>query len=296
MTTPSAPATAPPATAPAPAAPASVRRARTRHFLMCPPTHFRVDYAINPWMSTGSPVDAALALRQWEGLRAVYQELGHRVSELVPDPALPDMVFTANGAVVLDGVAYRARFRHAERAAEADAHAAWLTASGFEVRGGERISEGEGDFAVTEGAILAGTGFRTEPGAALEAQEVFGRPVIGLRLVDPRYYHLDTALFVLDDGADGGPADIAYYPGAFSDASLRVLRRLFPDALLATEDDAAVFGLNAVSDGRNVVLPAPAVRLAARLAERGYHPVPVDMGEFVKAGGSVKCCTLEVRG
>jgi N-dimethylarginine dimethylaminohydrolase len=138
--------------------------------------------------------------------------------------------------------------------------------------------------------LLAGTGFRTELAGHAQAQEVFGRPVIGLQLVDPRFYHLDTALTVL-----GGPAGIAYLPEAFSPGSQQVLRRLFPDAIVAEIADAEVLGLNAVSDGTTVVLPVQAEGFAAQLSLRGYRPVGVDMSELRKAGGGPKCCTLVVR-
>jgi N-dimethylarginine dimethylaminohydrolase len=118
---------------------------------------------------------------------------------------------------------------------------------------------------------------------------VFGRPVITLQLVDPAYYHLDTALCVLDDRT------VAYLPEAFSPGSQAVLRRLFPDAVHATATDAAVLGLNAVSDGRTVVLPVQAIALTAALRKRGYQTVGVDVSELRKAGGGPKCCTLEVR-
>jgi N-dimethylarginine dimethylaminohydrolase len=112
-----------------------------------------------------------------------------------------------------------------------------------------------------------------------------------LQLVDPHYYHLDTALTVL-----GGPAGVAYLPEAFSAGSRKVLAQLFPDAIVAAPEDAAVLGLNAVSDGHRVVLPVQAGGLAAQLAQRGYRPVGVDLSELRKAGGGPKCCTLEVRG
>lgn len=153
------------------------------------------------------------------------------------------------------------------------------------------VNEGEGDFAVTASCLLAGRGFRSSPLSHAEAQEFFGRPVIGLDLVDPRYYHLDTALCVLDDAAD----EIMYYPGAFSPGSRSVLARLFPDALLAEEADAVSLGLNAVSDGRHVLLPQAAVGLFDPLRDRGFDPVPMDLGELLKGGGSVKCCTQELR-
>jgi N-dimethylarginine dimethylaminohydrolase len=202
------------------------------------------------------------------------------------------MVFAANGATVVDGRVLGARFANPERTAEAPAHVAWFRAHGFaEVREPEHVNEAEGDLAVTATWILAGQGFRSSPLAHDEAQEFFGRPVISLELTDPRYYHLDTALAVLDDARD----EIMYYPGAFSPGSRAVLARLFPDALRATARDAAALGLNAVSDGRHVLLPRTAGGLLEPLRERGFEPVPVDLSELHKAGGSVKCCTMELR-
>ncbi|HEX2805156.1 MAG TPA: N-dimethylarginine dimethylaminohydrolase [Kineosporiaceae bacterium] len=266
-----------------------VRSARPRRYLMCAPTHFAVEYAINPWMSLDAPVDRDRAIEQWDQLRRTYLGLGHRVDLIEPIPGLPDMVFAANGGLVLDGVAMPARFRHAERVPEGPAYREWLRHNGFRVFDSVHVNEGEGDFLVAGDRILAGTGFRTHPEAHDDAQELLGLPVISLQLIDPRFYHLDTALAVLDEGV------IAYYPGAFSTGSQAVLRRMYPDAILADAADALVLGLNAVSDGANVVLPAAATGLAERLRGDGFRPVPVDLSELLKAGGGPKCCTLELR-
>lgn len=266
------------------------RTVRRRHFLMCRPDHFAVTYAINPWMDPAAGADRGRAVGQWEVLRAAYLALGHQVSLIEPIEGLPDMVFAANGALVVGGRAYGARFAHPERAPEGRAYAGWLRGSGFtEVLDAAHTNEGEGDFLVLEHVILAGTGFRTHVAAHQEAQEFLGRPVVTLRLVDPRYYHLDTALFALGDD------NVAYYPGAFSPGSRAVLRRIFPHAVIAGERDAAVLGLNAVCDGRNVVINAEATELAETLRWHGYEPVPVDLSELRKAGGGPKCCTLELR-
>lgn len=266
---------------------------RKRIYLMCPPEHFGVEYAINPWMDLATPVDAELAMKQWDRLRETLLSLGHTVHVLPSQSGLPDMVFAANGAFMVDGTVYGARFKHGQRAAEADAHRAFYEAEGWQFIAPSETNEGEGDFAYVPGAygglILAGYGFRTEPAAHAEAQEILGRPLVSLRLVDPRFYHLDTALAVLDDH------NIVYYPGAFSVAAQRVLAQLFPDAVLADDADALAFGINLVSDGRNVVLNSEATGLAATLAEAGYTPVPVELGEFKKGGGSVKCCIAELR-
>ncbi|TNC28800.1 amidinotransferase [Amycolatopsis alkalitolerans] len=263
---------------------------------MCPPRYFAVDYAINPWMDPSQPVDVARALAQWTGLRDIYRRLGHTVEEIEPRPGLPDMVFAANSGTVIGGRVLGSRFRARERAGEAEHFRRWFVEHGYrDVIMPSRINEAEGDFAWTGRILLAGTGFRTDPEAHAEAQEILGVPVLSLRLVDPRYYHLDTALFVLSEETESAPARIAYYPQAFSAGSQRVLARLFPDAVLAGVADAECFGLNGVSDGRNVVLPVEATALAERLAAQGYEPVLVDISELRKAGGGPKCCTLEIR-
>jgi N-dimethylarginine dimethylaminohydrolase len=266
-----------------------IRTATPRHYLMCPPTHFAVEYAINPWMRPGTVVDRDRALAQWDVLRRTYLDLGHRVDLLAPVAGLPDMVYAANGATVVDGTVLAARFRHPQRAAEAVAHATWFRRAGARVVEPEFVNEGEGDLLVVGDLILAGHGFRTDPRAHTEAARVLGREVVPLELVDPRYYHLDTAVAVLD------ATTIAWLPEAFAPASRRVLLERFPDAVVADPADAAVLGLNAVSDGRHVVLPARATRLAAAVAERGFISVPVDLSELLKGGGGPKCCTLEVR-
>jgi N-dimethylarginine dimethylaminohydrolase len=276
---------------PLPRAAEHVERVATpRRYLMCRPEHFTVEYAINPWMDIARGADRDLAVRQWETLRQTYLALGHEVELIDPEPGLPDMVFAANGGLVFEGHALGARFTHAERRAEGPAYLRRLETLDLKtVTEPVHVNEGEGDFLVVGDLVLAGTGFRTDPGAHGEVQELLGVPVISLQLVDPRFYHLDTALAVLGDH------DVAYYPEAFSPGSRAVLQRLFPDAILAGEQDATVLGLNAVSDGRNVVLPSAATDLAGQLRGRGYNPVGVDLSELLKAGGSVKCCTLEIR-
>jgi N-dimethylarginine dimethylaminohydrolase len=266
------------------------RAATLRSYLMCPPEHFAVTYAINPWMEPGKPADAGLALRQWERLRQVYLDLGHSVSVIDPVPGLPDMVFAANGATVVDGTVLGVRFRYPERAAEADAYLAWFRSHGWNsVRVPTRVNEGEGDILVAGETLLAGYGFRSDIAAAADLETAFGRKVVSLRLVDPRFYHLDTALCVLD------ASTAMYYPAAFDEDGIAALASVFGELIEAKDEDAEVLGLNAVSDGYHVVLAAGARALARQLSAHGYEPVPVDMSELLKAGGGAKCCTLELR-
>jgi len=264
-----------------------------RHYLMCEPVHYTVSYEINPWMDKTRFTDADLAVRQWRTLRDTYLDLGHTVETIDPIPGLPDMVYAANGATMVDGVVYSARFRYPERAAEGPAYQKWFADRGYVTHTAAQTNEGEGDLLTVGDLILAGTGFRTDRAAHAEAQELFGRPVVSLELVDPHYYHLDTALAVLS--SDPADPQVAYYPPAFSSGSRAVLRQLFPDAVIATEQDARALGLNAVSDGLNVVVAPGATDLAGALRERGFSPIPVDTSELLKGGGGAKCCTLEIR-
>ncbi|MBO0802850.1 MAG: amidinotransferase [Nocardiopsaceae bacterium] len=258
---------------------------------MCPPEHFAVTYAINPWMRPEQPADASVAMAQWERLRQVYLGLGHSVSVIDPVPGLPDMVFAANGATVVDGTVLGVRFRYPQRAAEAPAYLDWFRARGWpSVHVPQFVNEGEGDILVAGPTLIAGYGFRSDQAAAGELTRVFGRPVVRVRLIDPRFYHLDTALCVLDEET------AMYYPAAFDDAGRAALASVFGELIEAKDEDAEVFGLNAVSDGRHVVLSAEATGLARSLRASGFEPIPVDMSELRKAGGGAKCCTLELRG
>jgi N-dimethylarginine dimethylaminohydrolase len=264
------------------------RSARIRHYAMTAPTFFAVEYAINPWMDTSTSVDTHLAMNQWETLRQTYKELGHTVEMVEPVAGLPDMVYAANGGLLVNGKAVVARFAYPQRAGESAAYAEWMNRHGHRAVETRYVNEGQGDLLVVGSIVLAGYGFRTDRRAHDEIAAAVGMPVVSLELVDPRFYHLDTALAVLDD------TTIAYYPPAFGDDSRARLLDLFPDAIEVATPDAFVLGLNAVSDGLHVVHPAAATGFAEQLSDAGFVPIGVDLSELLKGGGSVKCCTLEV--
>ena len=271
-------------------APAPVTRTPvTRTILMCKPDFFTVVYRINPWMDPALPTDTSLAVAQWQTLYDTYVGLGFDVHLIDPIDGLPDMVYAANGGFVIDGIAYGAKFTYPQRQPEGPAYMDWFGANGFDVREPVEINEGEGDFLLVGDVILAGTGFRSASNSHEEVSAIYGRTVITLKLVNPSFYHLDTAVAVLDD------TNIAYLPSAFDEPSLATLRERFPDAIIVTEEDAAILGLNSYSDGYNVVIAARAKDFERQLRERGYNPIGVDLSELLLGGGGVKCCTLELR-
>jgi N-dimethylarginine dimethylaminohydrolase len=261
---------------------------------MCRPDFFTVSYRINPWMHPEDPTDTSLAVRQWDVLHQTYLGLGFDVQLIEPIAGLPDMVYAANGGFVIDNIAYGASFTYRERQPEGPAYMDWFREAGFDVRVPENVNEGEGDFllvgdAHSGGVILAGTGFRSASNSHEEIARIFDREVVTLELVNPSFYHLDTAIAVLDD------TNIAYLPSAFNEQGLAELRERFPDAVIVNEEDASVLGLNSFSDGYNVVIASRAKDFERQLRERGYNPIGVDLSELLLGGGGVKCCTLELR-
>ena len=258
-------------------------------YVMCRPEHFDVVSRLNPWMDPAVAVSRQTAIEQWERLVDLYEDLGHDVDLVQPGVGLPDMVFAANSGVAIDNRIMAAVMWSEERRPEERHYRKHFDRAGFdEVFVPEHVNEGEGDFLFTGEVLLAGTGFRTDPRSHAEAQTFFDIEVVTLQLVDPRWYHLDTALFSVNHEL------VVWYPGAFDSASVAELRRRFPHGIEATEADARAFGLNSTADGLHVVMPASAPELAGRIVDAGFEVHPVDLSELLKAGGSVKCCTLEL--
>jgi N-dimethylarginine dimethylaminohydrolase len=272
------------------------RRASQRTILMCRPDYFTVSYRINPWMHPEAPTDTSLAVTQWWVLYQTYLDLGFDVHLIDPIEGLPDMVYAANGGFVLDNIAYGASFTYPQRQPEGPAYMDWFRANRYDVHVPENVNEGEGDFLLVGDVLLAGMGFRSASTSHQELGRLFGREVVTLHLVNPSFYHLDTAIAVLDPSPEvGEAANIAYLPSAFDEPSLAILRERYPDAIIVTEEDAAVLGLNSYSDGYNVVIASRATEFERQLRARGYNPIGVDLSELLLGGGGVKCCTLELR-
>jgi N-dimethylarginine dimethylaminohydrolase len=273
-------------------------------FLMCPPRHFAVTYSINPWMDPASWAESGEALRtsagrQWNALNAVLRDAGAVLEAVAPRDGLPDLVFTANAAIVLDGKALLARFRHPERQGEQPVFAAAfhaLAARGLiseviELPRGVAL-EGAGDclWDRTRKLFWMGCGFRSDAAAGREVEATFGVPCLALPLSEASYYHLDTALCALPCGA------VIYYPGAFTPQALDVIHaHVVPgDRIALDANDAARFAANAVVAGQTIVLSSCSAALRATLEERGYRVRETLLDAFQRAGGSACCLTLRL--
>jgi N-dimethylarginine dimethylaminohydrolase len=272
--------------------------------LMTDPAHFEVRYAINPWMRPGEwGLDASghrrAARLAWETLRAELQRAGAEVKAIPGAPGWPDMVFPANAAVVLDGRALMARFRHPERRGEEPAFRAaferlverGLLREVAELPQGV-LHEGAGD-GLWDGArqlFWVGHGPRSDRSAGEVIAAHFGREVVPLELASERFYHLDTCFRPLEGG------EVLYYPPAFTQEARRAIRdRVEPHLLIeAVDDEAAAFCVNAVNLGRTVVMAEAPPRLAGVIEERGYRLREVDLSPFILSGGAAFCMTLRL--
>ncbi len=262
--------------------------ASRKRLLMARPDFFRIDYEINPWMHVDNPVDPDLASQQWAAIRQIYDELGWTVELIDPDPDWPDLVFTANGGLVIGPEALVANFRHPDRRGETALFADWFRSRQFNVSQARYNFEGEGDALVWNGLILAGYPWRSDFATHAHLARLFDQEVLSLQLVDARFYHLDTCLTPIDDQT------IAIYKPAFSREAYQQLKDRAAELIEVGADDASSYGLNALSDGQNVILPAEAAQLCELYRQRGLTVWPTPISEFKKSGGGVKCLTLEL--
>lgn len=273
----------------------------TAQFLMTDPAHYAVSYRINPWMrpEAWSEAEGRIARAASAALAANLEALGADVAWVPATAGLPDLVFPANAATVLDGKAVLARFRKAERQGEEARFAEAF--EGLRARGlvGEVVTlpegcfhEGAGDaiWDRTRRLIWTGHGPRSSAAAGPRLAEAFGVEVVPLALATERFYHLDTCFCPLAGG------QVLYYPPAFGSAALGAIRaRVAPDDLIEAEDaDAAAFCVNAISLNADIVMARAPARLKARLAERGYRVREVDLAPFILSGGAAFCMTLRL--
>ena len=259
-----------------------------RRFLMCPPEHFGVLYEINPWMHREVAVDLDRARHQWGELVATLVEAGAEVELLDSQPELPDLVFTANAGTVNNGRYVPSRFRHPNRQPEVDHDIAWFTEHGFDVAPlPEGIGhEGAGDALPFRGVFLSGYRSRSDAGAHGPLSALLGAPVRPIELVDERLYHLDLTFCPLDDRR----ALVA--PHAWDSYGRKVVEALVPEPFVLEDDEMLAFCANSVVVGTTVVMPACTPRVGRQLERWGFDVVPVDVSEFLKAGGGCRCLTL----
>jgi N-dimethylarginine dimethylaminohydrolase len=262
--------------------------------LMCAPEHFGVDYIINPWMENQvGKTNRALAREQWAELRRHLAEEA-KITLVCAEPGLPDMVFTANAGVVIGKTAIVSRFRTKERQLEEPLFQTWFKQHGFAIASWpEDVPfEGAGDALLdrAQPLIWCGHGLRTSDVAPGLLENILGRRVVGLRLADPRFYHLDTCFCPLAGGW------LMYYPPAFDLRSQETITMLVPadKRIVASEKDALMFACNAIDINGRIFMNAASDALQNRIRTAGFKLTLTPLSEFIKAGGAAKCLSLKL--
>jgi N-dimethylarginine dimethylaminohydrolase len=260
--------------------------------LMCPPDYYGIEYEINPWMSRSRQSDPERSRSQWAALESLLGQLGAEVKRLDPVRGLPDLVFTANAALVVRNTIYLSRFRFPARQPETPVDESWFRGQGFEcVTVPDRWSfEGAGDALFCGDTLFGGYIIRSDAGALHWLGGQIGCRTLPLQLVDEYYYHLDTCFCPLSE------TEALYFPTAFDEYAQRSLAEHIPSLIAVVPEEAQRFACNAVVVGRHVVINTGCPRLEQDLRQRGYFPHSTELDEFIKAGGSAKCLTLRLDG
>jgi arginine dihydrolase len=262
------------------------------HILMCPPDQYGIEYEINPWMSRSRQADRTLAGQQWRRLYEILTSLGVTVSLLDPVAGLPDLVFTANAAIIYRRRAILSHFRHQQRQGEEPLFDRWFSSHGFAVERlpQQRYFEGAGDALFCGETLVAGYRIRSDVRSQQLVGQMVGSRVVPLELIDGYYYHLDTCFCPL------APDEAIWFPEAFDEYGRKALPEVVPSLITVATEEARSFACNAVVVGKHVVTNTGCPRLHEELRARGYEPIETPLSEFVKAGGSAKCLTLRLDG
>ncbi len=261
-----------------------------KKILMCQPRFFEVCYEINPWMTKNQGrVRHAQATHQWQQLYDVIRSLAE-VELVNPVNGLPDMVFTANAGLVHKNKCIVSTFRHPQRQEESLPFAHFFRDYGYQLCEFKRPTpfEGAGDALFdSRGRLWVATGFRSDALALREITRLLNVETLGLKLVDPHWYHLDTAFCPLGNGL------IMAWRHAFDTASQQLLEHVLGDKLLwVSETDALNFACNAVNIEDKVIMHKASDELKQLLAKHGLEVIECNVSEFMKAGGACKCLTL----
>jgi N-dimethylarginine dimethylaminohydrolase len=255
---------------------------------MCPPAHFEVLYQINPWMADEVPVDPDRAQAQWDALVGLLEDAGATIELQEPEPGLPDLVFTANAGLVNGGRFVPSRFRNPERQGETPHDIAWFAERAWDVEElpPDVVHEGAGDALPFGEVLLSGHQWRSDVHAQPLLAELLRVPVRPVGLTDERFYHLDITFCPLDE------RHALVTPAVWDAAGAETVAGLVPEPLVLELHEAETFCANSVVVGRNIVMTSCPPRVGRQLEAWGFSVAVADVGEFLKAGGGVRCLTL----
>lgn len=258
-------------------------------FLMCPPDYYEIAYEINPWMNIRKNVNPAVARAQWDLLyKLLTDQLGVQVELINPVKGLPDMVFTASAGLIWNRTFIRSNFRPKPRQPEAAFFEAWFQEHHYEIATLPKVLyfEGESDAFIAGDYLFCGYHFRSDIQAHHLVAEIVQKKMVSLALTDERFYHLDTCFCPISNKT------ALYYGKAFNESDHGNLKRQIPNSVLVRLEEALKFICNSIVVGHKIIVPAKCPQTTEMLRLLGYQVYPVDLSEFIKAGGNAKCLVL----
>ena len=257
---------------------------------MCRPTYFSVEYKINPWMNVGS-VDKRKAILQWNTLVDALKSQNIETNIIDQKKGLPDMVFAADQAIIKGKNLVVSQFHYRERRGEVGEYLPLFEKENFVIHNLPKncFFEGSGECIWYGNILFVGTGYRNSPNVSKFLSKFLDVETVSLELVDPRFYHLDTCLFVLNNET------AFFYPSAFSKVSQKILKNLIPNLVSFETNEAENFAANSITTDHHVLMQKGNQDFAKKIKELGYKAVELDISEFMKAGGGIHCLiqTLE---
>jgi len=264
-----------------------MKQKQIKQVLVCNPLHFsELNYVINPWMKPGT-VDGEKALLQWNQLVDAYKNLGITVHIIDQEIGVPDMVFATDQGIVHGNKVLLSHFWYRERQKETPYYKKWFEENGYEIEylPSGAYFEGNGDSYFWKDTLLVGVGYRADDYSCEEVSKALQVEVVPLQIADPKFYHLDVGFLPIDEQT------AFYYPKAFDKKSREVLKKLVPNLLEFSKDEAYGFCANSVVTNGHVIHQKGNPTFQEKLKKLGYTSIEIDSGEFMKSGGGIHCLT-----
>lgn len=268
--------------------------------------YFSNDYEINPYYKKET-INVKKACAEHTEIINCFKKAGIKIIKVPAPKDCQDGVYTANWALVKNGVAVMSRLPEVRQPEEpyAKNELEKLGLKCLEVPG-DYLFSGQGDSLICDKYLFAGSGYRSD----LEAQ-AFTAKTMSLNLIqlhakpklnpdgsvyinpftnhaDSFFYDLDLALSVIDGHT------IAYCPEAFDDISNAKLERISDlDKIIVDFNECTKgFACNLVSTGKHVIMSNQAPRFQAELEKRGLTCLTPEVTELKKGGGYIRCVSL----
>lgn len=259
--------------------------------VLCPPKYYRIDYIINPWMDKSFIIDQDEVNASYQKLKLTYQQSGLTVLEIDPSPDYPDQVYMANSGWS-DGQKFiLANYRYTQRRGESALLKDFLL---------EKIPgltmyhlpescyfEGQGEMFQVGEKYFCGYGKRTSLEAINFLEDIVEHEIMALENIDDYFYHLDMSFGPLSDKA------VVVNRNAFKDTDFNIIEKNFDSIYVTNDQDNQAFACNFTIVGDKVLISDRiSDQLAHYIQDHGLEIVPINIDQWHKGGGGIRCNSL----